>query len=303
MPRPERRLDPRAGPLQHFAVGLRQLRAQAGNPSYRELAAHAHYSFSVLSEAAGGNHLPTLEVTLAYVKACGGDVEEWTRRWHAVAAAVAAACQRNGPPRTAAGTAAPPAQDPPAERPAALATAAAPERARALRRPRLLVLVLVLALSVVAVGVVGLRLGVAHLRTAGTAVAAAGGAPSTPRDRPLVAGDDSRFVADVTIPDGTSVRVGERFTKVWEIQNTGRVPWRGRSLQRQGVLDAPGLCHSPERVPIPYTQPGDHVRIAVDFVAPSLPGSCRVDWKMVDAGLHLTFPNKQGLYVIVNVVE
>src|SRR6266498_846454 len=82
-----------------------------------------------------------------------------------------ACCRRRTAAGTAAGTAAPPAQDPPAERPAALATAAAPERARALRRPRLLVPVLVLALSVVAVGVVGLRLGVAHLRTAGTAVA------------------------------------------------------------------------------------------------------------------------------------
>jgi DNA-binding SARP family transcriptional activator len=120
---------------------------------------------------------------------------------------------------------------------------------------------------------------------------------------PLVPGDNSRFVADVTIPDGAPVHVGQPFTKVWEIQNTGTVEWRDRYLLRQGILAAPGLCSSPARVPLATTPPAGYLRISVTFVAPTLPGSCRVDWKMADAQGRLAFPNKQGLYVIVSVVE
>ncbi|GLY85186.1 helix-turn-helix domain-containing protein [Actinoallomurus iriomotensis] len=68
--------------LEAFAAGLRDLRRAAGNPSYRELARQAHYSASVLASAASGRSLPTLDVTRAYVAACGGDVDAWTRRWY-----------------------------------------------------------------------------------------------------------------------------------------------------------------------------------------------------------------------------
>jgi transcriptional regulator with XRE-family HTH domain len=84
MGRPERPLDPEAGPLQRFAFELRQLRKAAGL-NYRHLARRAHYSSTTLSEAAGGERLPTLEVTLAYAEACGGDRQEWKARWQAVA--------------------------------------------------------------------------------------------------------------------------------------------------------------------------------------------------------------------------
>ncbi|WP_242483177.1 helix-turn-helix domain-containing protein [Streptomyces sp. HSG2] len=82
MPRPERSLDPTAGPLEEFAHALRELRRQAGNPSYRIMAKRAHYSVATLSEAARGLHKPSLKVTLAYVVACGGAPEAWKRRWH-----------------------------------------------------------------------------------------------------------------------------------------------------------------------------------------------------------------------------
>jgi WD40 repeat protein len=85
MGRPERRLDPDAGPLQRFAYELRQLRQGAGGISYRQLARQAHYSATALSEAAGGEALPSLAVTLAYVEACGGSRDEWEARWRAVA--------------------------------------------------------------------------------------------------------------------------------------------------------------------------------------------------------------------------
>ncbi|MER6514968.1 helix-turn-helix transcriptional regulator [Nonomuraea sp. NPDC001636] len=71
------------GPLREFALALRELRIDApGTPTYRQLAQKANYSPSVLSRAAAGHTLPTLEVTLAFVAACRGDVEEWRRRWN-----------------------------------------------------------------------------------------------------------------------------------------------------------------------------------------------------------------------------
>ncbi|WP_027346984.1 nSTAND1 domain-containing NTPase [Hamadaea tsunoensis] len=85
MGRPEKPVDPDAGPVPRFAWQLRQLRERAGNPSYRRLAKLAHYSPSTLAEAAKGDRLASLEVTLAYVAACGGDAAEWQARWEATA--------------------------------------------------------------------------------------------------------------------------------------------------------------------------------------------------------------------------
>ncbi|MFD5245607.1 hypothetical protein ACFWIW_13730 [Amycolatopsis sp. NPDC058340] len=84
MPRPERPLDPGDDPLLGFAADLRRLREKAGNPTYRELGRRAHYSAGTLSEAAGGKKMPSLAVTLAYVRACDGPEEEWEARWHDV---------------------------------------------------------------------------------------------------------------------------------------------------------------------------------------------------------------------------
>jgi transcriptional regulator with XRE-family HTH domain len=91
MGRRERPVDPEAGPVQRFAYELRQLRQQAGGLSYRQLAKRAHYSATALSEAAAGEQLPSLAVTLAYVQACGGDQEAWKARWQALAAQLASA--------------------------------------------------------------------------------------------------------------------------------------------------------------------------------------------------------------------
>ena len=87
--RPERAIDPTDGPLSSFAYELRQARAAAGNPTYRVLAAKALFAPSVLSTAASGMALPTLQVTLAYAGACGADTAEWRRRWESVAAELA----------------------------------------------------------------------------------------------------------------------------------------------------------------------------------------------------------------------
>ncbi|MFI0370657.1 hypothetical protein ACH35V_22550 [Actinomadura sp. 1N219] len=81
MGRPEKPINASGGAVAAFASELRRLRALAGNPTYRDMARSALYSPSVLSSAASGHRLPTLQVTLAFVAACGGDQEVWRRRW------------------------------------------------------------------------------------------------------------------------------------------------------------------------------------------------------------------------------
>lgn len=90
MARKARPVDPAASPLHAFAHDLRVLREHAGNPTYRVLARTAGFSATTLSEAAGGVRLPSLDVTLAYVGACGGDSAEWEERWRQVDRAHAA---------------------------------------------------------------------------------------------------------------------------------------------------------------------------------------------------------------------
>ncbi|MBR7825736.1 helix-turn-helix domain-containing protein [Actinospica sp. MGRD01-02] len=84
MARKPRPVDPTAGPLQEFAHDLRMLREKAGNPTYRSLAQSAGFGATALGEAAGGVRFPSLDVTLAYVGACGGDTAEWEVRWRQV---------------------------------------------------------------------------------------------------------------------------------------------------------------------------------------------------------------------------
>ncbi|MFG2670875.1 DNA-binding protein [Streptomyces sp. NPDC048445] len=85
MGRRETPVDPAAGPVQRFAYELRKLRQETGGLTYREMARRAPYSVTSLSQAAAGEQLPSLAVTLAYAEACGGDRGAWKRRWQEVA--------------------------------------------------------------------------------------------------------------------------------------------------------------------------------------------------------------------------
>ncbi|MCD9879749.1 WD40 repeat domain-containing protein [Streptomyces guryensis] len=89
MGRPERPVDPEAGPIQCLAHELRELRRSAGNPSYRTMAKAAGFSATTLSTAAAGERLPALAVVQGYVRACGGDPGEWEPRWKAAEAQAA----------------------------------------------------------------------------------------------------------------------------------------------------------------------------------------------------------------------
>ncbi|MDQ1072544.1 nSTAND1 domain-containing NTPase [Streptomyces canus] len=98
MGRPERPVDPDAGPVQRFAHELRLLRQKAGSPSYREMSQHTGVSVTTLSRAAAGERLPSAAVTRAYARACDADPGEWEARWKEAAeeAAGVQAAARDG---------------------------------------------------------------------------------------------------------------------------------------------------------------------------------------------------------------
>jgi hypothetical protein len=88
--------------LQQFGVDLLRLRDDAGIPSYRALEKRAHYSRTTLAKAAGGKELPSLDVTLTFVSACGGDPEAWKIRWRQVRQALSARADVGSSPAAAA---------------------------------------------------------------------------------------------------------------------------------------------------------------------------------------------------------
>jgi transcriptional regulator with XRE-family HTH domain len=69
--------NPAAKSREEFAARLRELRAQAGAPSFRQLAKLTNYSSSTLADATSGRRLPTEPVLKALVIACGADPAPW----------------------------------------------------------------------------------------------------------------------------------------------------------------------------------------------------------------------------------
>jgi hypothetical protein len=65
-----------------FVAALKKLRDEAGRPSFRSMATGVHYSHTALSNALSGARLPSREITMAFVRACGGDEGAWETYWH-----------------------------------------------------------------------------------------------------------------------------------------------------------------------------------------------------------------------------
>ena len=126
-------------------------------------------------------------------------------------------------------------------------------------------------------------------------------------------GDRSMFVRDVPAPDGALVLPGQRFTKTWELQNAGSIPWEGRFLQcmdeeivvatRTGetLHLAPNLVPASTRIAVPTTLPGGAVQLSVEFTAPQPPGTVLSYWKLVWADGTLCFPSSVGVWAKVRV--
>jgi hypothetical protein len=72
---------PSDAPVTRFTLALRELRKRSG-PIYRDLA-RAHPSASSVMPADSGGELPSLDLALAHLQACGEAPERWRARWNA----------------------------------------------------------------------------------------------------------------------------------------------------------------------------------------------------------------------------
>ncbi|MFI7133871.1 NBR1-Ig-like domain-containing protein [Nonomuraea sp. NPDC050153] len=258
-----------------LAYRLWELKEEAGDPSFAEMSTRmgAAASKSSLAAAARGQVLPTWETTWEFVRVLAvdrlrQDAEEARREWRAHWERAASAAVRGettegrtGPDETRAG---------PADIGTEVRMAEPPERRT---RPPLARRPAVIA-AVVTAAAAGAALFTWLVPLSGK------DAPTKPDTSARASSlyDDSAFEQDVTHPDGTVVKTGKEFTKIWRIRNTGTIPWRGRYLTR--LNDTP--CRAPKRVEIRVVQPGEPVDIAVRVRASDSPGRCKIYWKMTD---------------------
>jgi len=93
--------------------------------------------------------------------------------------------------------------------------------------------------------------------------------------------DSAKFLADVTIPDGTVFKAPTTFTKTWRLQNTGTCDWDSTyTLKFVGGDKLEG----PEAVALSgAVGPGEAVEISITLRSPSPPGTYTGRWRLTNA--------------------
>jgi hypothetical protein len=89
---------------------------------------------------------------------------------------------------------------------------------------------------------------------------------------------NATFVKDVTVPEGTVLPAGSRFTKVWRLQNTGTCTWTSAFqvlFDKGDNLGGPASFNLPKAV-----NPGQTVDISVNLTAPKNNGSFEGFYKL-----------------------
>ena len=89
--------------------------------------------------------------------------------------------------------------------------------------------------------------------------------------------DRAQFIADVTVPDGTTFTPGSTFKKTWRLKNIGTCTW---TTAYSLIFDSGEKMGGPDSAPMPTNvAPGQTVDISVNLVAPNAGGTYRGYWK------------------------
>ncbi len=93
--------------------------------------------------------------------------------------------------------------------------------------------------------------------------------------------DAAQFVADVSIPDGTSLSAGAAFNKTWRLKNVGTCTW---TTDYSVVFVSGDQLGAPTSVKLPTsTAPGQTVDVSVAMTAPANAGTYRGYWQLKNA--------------------
>lgn len=108
--------------------------------------------------------------------------------------------------------------------------------------------------------------------------------------------DNLEYVADVTVPDDTTMSPGQDFLKTWRVKNAGSCPW-GDGYELVYADYANEMSGQPQPL-TQVVQPGQEVEVSVQFTAPDAIGEYLSAWQMSNpAGV--TFP--EAIYVRIIV--
>ncbi len=89
--------------------------------------------------------------------------------------------------------------------------------------------------------------------------------------------NNSAFVADVTVPDGTPLAPGQAFNKIWRMRNNGTCAW-GAGYQL--VFVSGEAMAATTAIAAPFTAPGAMADLLVAMTAPSTAGTHAGQWKL-----------------------
>jgi hypothetical protein len=102
--------------------------------------------------------------------------------------------------------------------------------------------------------------------------------------------DDSEFVSDVTVPDGTTFEPGTVFRKIWRIRNSGTCTWdegyrftflSGNRMSGPRSTPLGSLDRNPQSPPLfPTVRPGEEIELSVTLISPSEEGTYLGEWQL-----------------------
>ena len=103
--------------------------------------------------------------------------------------------------------------------------------------------------------------------------------------------DDSEFVADMTVPDGTHYAPGAVFQKTWRLRNSGTCTWddfyrlaylagERMSGPRTSPLGDPNISQGGPGL-FPTVLPGGEIDVSVLLTAPASAGTHRGQWQLI----------------------
>ncbi|MCI0555280.1 MAG: hypothetical protein L0287_30405 [Anaerolineae bacterium] len=100
--------------------------------------------------------------------------------------------------------------------------------------------------------------------------------------------NNNLFIADLTIPDGTVLKPGEDFKKVWQVRNTGSCTWdEGYALIFIGGDTAIDPVNYEIKIKADFIVPGEDADFDIPLTAPLKEGTYQGTWRM---------RNDQGAY-------